>query len=143
MLNAKKAADSRAAIRVPFTRLIPTALKVGAVRASSERRVPCSISGTRSAQHLQANPAGCRLPACLAQRSGSNACARSDLSCRYLAMPLPGGAGMRPLHARARPYVHPQTHSHTDTLTHSIGTSSNTDTEKGTGLMNHHYYVHR
>lgn len=28
VLNAKKAADSRAAIRVPFTRLIPTALKV-------------------------------------------------------------------------------------------------------------------
>lgn len=28
VLNAKKAADSRAAIRVPFTKLIPTALKV-------------------------------------------------------------------------------------------------------------------
>ncbi|GFR47494.1 hypothetical protein Agub_g9223, partial [Astrephomene gubernaculifera] len=28
VLNAKKAADSRAAIRVPFTRLIPTAIKV-------------------------------------------------------------------------------------------------------------------
>ncbi|KAG2443758.1 hypothetical protein HXX76_002104 [Chlamydomonas incerta] len=28
VLNAKKAADSRAAIRVPFTRLIPTAMKV-------------------------------------------------------------------------------------------------------------------